>query len=102
MTPTGTGNASWSSGLAQSDCEGAESLTLVMWYRLQDLLFQGLLIESERQHDGRRPLLPPQLLTDAEGRDVQVQVVRVKHGGPVVQRVDEQPLGGGGCPAATC
>lgn len=102
MRLTGTGNASSSSGLAHSDCEGVESLTLIMWYRLQDLLFQGLLIESERQDDGRRPLLPPQLLTDTEGRDVQVQVVRVKHRGPVVQRVDEEPLGGGGCPAATC
>lgn len=68
---------------------------------LQDFLFQGLLIEPECQDDGRRPLLPPQLLTDTEGRDIQVQVVGVKHHGPV-QRVDEEPLGGGGCPAAPC
>lgn len=72
-----------------------ESLTLIMRYRLQDFLFQGFLIESERQDDGRRPFLPPQLLTDTDGCDVQVKVIRVKHHG-TVQRVDEEPFCCGG------
>lgn len=87
--------------LNDSDSEWVESLTLVMRYCLQHFLFQGFLVESECQDDGRGPFLPPQLLTDTDGGDVQVQVIGVKHHGPV-QRVDEEPLGCGGCPAAAC
>lgn len=72
-----------------------------MWDRLQDFLLQGFLVESECQDDGRQPLLPPQLPPNAAGRHVQVQVVGVEHHG-AVQGVDEEPLGRGGCPAATC
>lgn len=76
------------------------SLTLVMRHRFQHLLLQGFLVQPEGQHDGRRPVLKPQLLAYAGRRHVQVQVVRVEDHGPV-EGVDQQALGGGGRPAAT-
>ena len=81
-------------------CLKEGSLTLFVWHRLQHLQLQGLFIESERQDDGRRPLLEPQLLAYAGRRHVQVKVVGVEHDG-AIQGVDEQALGGGGRPAAT-
>ena len=68
--------------------------------RLQDLLREGVLVEPERQHDGRRPLFEPQLDAHAGRGHVQVQVIGVKDHG-AVQRVDQQALRRGGGPAAS-
>lgn len=58
-----------------------------MGHRFQHFLFEGLLIKSERQDDGRRPLLEAQLLAYGGRRDVQVEVVGVEDHG-AVQGVD--------------
>lgn len=71
-----------------------------MRHFFQHFLLQGFFVESERQHDGRRPLLEPQLLTDAGRRHVHVKVVGVKDQ-RAVEGVDQQTLGGGGRPATT-
>lgn len=76
------------------------ALTLIMGDGFQNFLLQDLLVQPEGQHDGRRPLLKPQLLPNADRRHIQVQVVRVEDHGPV-QGVDQQALSGGGRPAAT-
>lgn len=78
----------------------AGSLTLLMRHRFQHFLLEGFFVESERQDDGRRPLLEPQLLAYARRRHVQVQVVRVKDQRSI-EGVDQQALGGGGRPATT-
>lgn len=75
-------------------------LTLIVRHGFQDFLFQSVFVESERQHDGRRPVLEAQLLADAGRRHIQVQIVRVEDH-RAVEGVDQQALGGGGGPATT-
>ncbi|KAG7263998.1 hypothetical protein CRUP_013474 [Coryphaenoides rupestris] len=44
---------------------------------LHDFLREGVLVETERQHDGRRPLLEPQLPAHAGRGHIQVQVAEL-------------------------
>lgn len=75
-------------------------LTLLMRHRFKHFLLEGFFIESERQDDGRHPLLQPQLLTYAGRRHIQVEVIGVKDQ-RCIEGIDQQALGGGGWPATT-
>lgn len=75
------------------------ALTLVPGHRLQGLLQQLLLVEPEGHEDGPGEVPLAQRRPDPPGGDAGVQLKWVKeHLG--VQGVDEEPLGGGGRPAA--
>lgn len=71
-----------------------------MRHRFQHFLFESFFVESERQNDGRRPILKPQLLVYAGWRHVQVEVVGVKDQRSI-KGVGQQALSGGGSPATT-